>query len=136
MKKAIVSIMATTGAVLVVLTIFAIIFGSKSISVHTILEVLAANTVIIFGLLFTRKFESSYAILAYFIDISFILAVLITFGVIFDWFSSIPVWVLVIIGILVYIFDLFTNLVRMRNEIKEMDELLQKRKEKNNDIVT
>ena len=128
--------MATTGAALVALTIFAVIIGGKSIYAHTIFEILGANIVIHLGLLLIRKFESSYAILAYFLDISYIITVLVVFGIIFDWYSSVPVWVLVIIGVAIYIFGLFTRMVRIWNDIKKMDELLQKRKEKNTDIVT
>jgi ABC-type multidrug transport system permease subunit len=92
--------------------------------------------VIHFGLFLIRKFESSYAVLAYFLDISCLIAVLVVFGVIFNWYSSVPVWVLVIVGVMIYLFGLFTNMVRIRNDIKEMDELLQKRKGKNTDIAT
>jgi hypothetical protein len=136
MKKTIVNTMATTGAALVALAVFAVIIGGKSIYAHTIFEILGANIVIHLGLLLTRKFESSYAILAYFLDISYIITVLVVFGIIFDWYSSVPVWVLVVIGVAIYIFGLFTRMVRLWNDIKKMDELLQKRKEKNTDIVT
>jgi hypothetical protein len=136
MKKTVVNTVATTGAALVALTIFALIIGGTSIYVHTILEILAANVVIHFGLFLIRKFESSYAVLAYFFDISYLIAVLVVFGVIFDWYSSVPVWVLVIVGLVIYLFGLFTNMVRIRNDIKEMDELLQKRKGKKGNIVT
>jgi hypothetical protein len=131
MKKAVINTMATTGAVLVVLTIFAVIIGAKVMYLHTILEILGANIVIHFGLFLTRKFESPYAVLAYFLDISYVIAVLVIFGLIFDWYSSVPVWVLVIIGVVVYLFGLITNMGRIRNDIKEMDELIQKRKKKN-----
>jgi uncharacterized membrane protein YqhA len=136
MKKTVVNTMATTGAALVALTIFAVIIGGISIYVHTILEILAANIVIHFGLFLIRKFESSYAALAYFFDISYLIADLVVFGVIFDSYSSVPVWVLIIVGVAIYLYGLFTNMVRIRNDIKEMDELLQKRKGKNTDIVT
>jgi hypothetical protein len=136
MKKTVVNTMATAGAALAALAIFAVIIGGKSIYVHTILEILAANMVIHVGLFLIWKFESSYAVLAYFLDISYLIAVLVVFGVIFDWYSSVPVWVLVIIGLAIYLFGLCTNMVRIRKDLKEMDELLQRRKGKNAGNVT
>jgi len=65
------------------------------------------------------------------LDIVYITTVLIIFGTIFDWFLTMPVWYLVVMAVVVYAFTVFTNIIRNRKDVKELNELLQKRKKKN-----
>jgi len=136
MKKTVVNIMATTGSALILLALFVVIFGSKVMYLNTLFEILGANIVIHLGLLLTQKFESRYAIFEFLLDVSYVIAVLIIFGLIFDWYSSVPVWVLVIMAVVIYVFGLFVNIARTRKDAKEMDELLQKRKEKHSNTAS
>jgi len=130
MKRTIENIMTTTGSVLILLAIFTVIFGGTYIYARTFFEILGANTVIHLGLLLTRKFESRYVIFEFLLDITYTIAVLVVFGLIFDWYSSVPVWVLVIMAVVIYMFGFLIETVRTHKDAKEMDELLQKRKEK------
>jgi 4-hydroxybenzoate polyprenyltransferase len=128
-KKTIVNIITTTGAALMLLAFFFAISGGGVINVRTFFEIFGANIVIDFGILLTHKFESGYAVLEYLIDVSYIIAVLMCFGFLFGWFSSIPIWYLIIVGVAVYLFAIITNLVRNHKDAKEINDLLQKRKE-------
>lgn len=80
------------------------------------------------GLLFTHRFESSYAILEYMLDIGYMEALVIIFGAIFNWYDSTPIWVLAIMTTIIYIVVVFLNMVQIREEVKKINELLQKRK--------
>jgi len=130
-KKKIMNIMFSTCSALILSAVFAVIIGYKAIYVHTVFEIFAANIVIHLGLIFTKKFECSYAILEYVLDVSYIIAVLIAFGLSFDWFSTIPIWYLVIMAVAIYAFGIYINIVRIRKESDELNKLLQKRKNKN-----
>jgi len=130
-KRKIMDIMFTTCTALMLIAVFAVIIGYKEIYVNTLFEIFAANIVIHLGLIITKKFESSYAILEYVLDVSYIIVVLIVFGLIFDWFSSIPVWYLVIMAIVIYAFGIFINIAKIRKESDDLNKLLQKRKNKN-----
>jgi len=135
MKKIIVNIMATTTAVTLVLIIVGIItFGAEAIhgfiGARDFLQILLANTVIHVGLIFTRKFESRYAVLEYLLDVSYIIIVILVFGLIFEWYPDSP-WLLAVVAVAVYILGLSTGIVRVKKEINDINELLQKRKEKN-----
>ena len=134
-KKTIINIMVTTCAAIMLLAVFAVIVDGKSILVHTHFEISGACIVLHLGLLITRKFESSYAVLEFLLDLSYIIAVLVVFGLIFDWYSSIPVWYHVIMAAAIYAFGIFINIVRTKKDADELNDLLQKRKLKNN-IVT
>jgi hypothetical protein len=130
MKKTAVNIMATTGSALILLAFFVVIFGDTFIYARTFFEIFGANIVIHLGLLLTRKFESRYVFLEFLLDVSYIIVVLVVFGFIFNWYTSVPVWILVIMAVVIYIFGLVVDIARSRKDAKEMDELLQKGRKK------
>jgi len=76
------------------------------------------------------KFEIRNLILEYLVDISYIIAVLIVFGLIFDWYSAIPVWLIVAMAVVIYIFAMIFTVTKIKNDAKELNQLLQKRQEK------
>jgi len=127
-KKTAVNILVTTGAAVVLLSVFGVSVGYKYLFHRTILEILGANVIINLGHLLIRKFESPYIILEYLLDIIYITVVLITFGIIFGWFLTMPVWYLIVMAVVVYAFTVFANIIRNRKDVKELNELLQKRK--------
>lgn len=143
-KKTIINIMVTTCAVLLLLPLWIIIqYINKpdtyilynlfeiqfKFAINTY-QILLANIVIHLGLLLTRKFESTYAVFEYLLDISYIILVLIVFGILFKWIYSTPIWVLAIMGVVVYIFNILLNFIRIKKDAKDLNSLLQKRKEK------
>jgi hypothetical protein len=131
MRKTVINIMFTTGAALVILAAFFIIFGLESITVPTVFQIFGANIVINFGLLLMRKFECRFVVVEYLLDISYIIAVLVISGAVFDWYASIKVWVLVIMAVVIYIFTIIITMNKLRKDTDEINELLKKRKEKN-----
>ncbi len=130
MRKIVVNTMFTTGAAFVILAVFFMIFDLKFILVPTVFQIFTANIVINAGLFLISKFESRYAIVEYFLDISYIIAVLVVFGAIFDWYSAVPVWVLIVMAIVIYLFAIIISMNKLRNDTKKINELLQKRREK------
>ena len=129
-KRIITYIFASTGAVLFLLTVFVMFKENKYINANTILEIIAANTVISTGLFFTHKIEFRYAIFEFLLDIGFMLTVIILFGTLFNWYSRISVWVPLVIVFMVYILFYLLDIIRVRRDIKEINKLLQMRKEK------
>jgi cadmium resistance protein CadD (predicted permease) len=137
-KQIVVNILAVTCLVLLLLVLTAIIIdgvsvgsiGERNIQVSVFLQIFAVNTLICVGLHFTHKLETKYAILEFLIDTSFTIIVLLVFSAIFGWFST-REWIIVVMGIMAYLFGLLTNIFRTRQDAKEINELLQKRKEKN-----
>jgi hypothetical protein len=122
--------MITTGASLVILTVFLIIFAKDNIDNYTVLQIFAANIVINIGVVLMQKFESRYVILEYILDVSYIIAVLVIFGVVFNWYSSVPVWLLAAMAVAIYIFMLILTAFKIKKDTKKINELLEKRKAK------
>ena len=126
-------IMFVTGAAVVILALFSLLFKVEINFVPTVFQILAANTLIILGLFIRMKFEIRSIILEYLIDISYIIAVLVVFGLIFDWYSAIPIWLLVVMAVVIYIFATIITVTMMKNDAKELNKLLQKHQEKQAD---
>jgi hypothetical protein len=129
-KKIINDIMFVTGSALVILALFSLLFNVEIGFVPTIFEILAANVVIILGLFLLEKFELRNIIMEYLVDISYIIAVLVVFGLIFNWYSAIPVWLLIVMAVGIYIFAMIFTVTKIRKDAKELNKLLQKHREK------
>ena len=136
LKKTVSNIMFTTGASLVILAVFLKIIDSDINYVRTVLEIFGANIVINFGIFLIHKFEIRYVILEYLLDISSIIIVLVVSGAIFNWYSAIPVWLLIVMAVVIYLFVIITSITKIRKDTKEINELLQKRKEKKTDTAS
>jgi hypothetical protein len=125
--------MFVTGASLVILAVFSLLFKVEISFVPTIFEIFAANIVIILGLFLRMKFEIRNLILEYLVDISYIIAVLIVFGLIFNWYSAIPVWLLVVMAVVIYIFAMIFTVTKLKKDSDELNKLLRKHREKQTD---
>ena len=129
-KKIINDIMFVTGMALVILTVFSLLFSVEISFVPTIFEVFAANIVIILGLYLRGKFEIRNIVLEYLVDISYIVAVLVVFGLIFNWYHAVPVWLLLAMAVVIYIFAMIFTATKIKKDAEELNKLLQKRQEK------
>jgi len=136
LKKFILYIFASTGAVLFLLTIFIMFQENKFISANTILQIIGANIVIAIGLRLSQKIESRYAILEFLLDIGFMSAVIVVSGILFKWYYHVPVWVPLVIVLMVYILFYLLDIIRVRRDIKEINKLLQKLKEKEDNTAS
>jgi len=136
MKKTIINIMFTSNAVLVLFAVYALIAGIEHIYVRAILEILGANIAIHLGFFFIGKFENRYVFLEYLLDILYILLVLGIFAFFFNWYAYVPIWLFFIMTIAIYIFCVVLNIAKNRKTAKKMNELLQKRKERNDNFVS
>lgn len=128
MKKIIVNIMTTTGITLIILALIAALHGAKFLFVNSVFQSFGANAVIHLGFILTNRYESKYPILESILDITYAAAVIIISGIIFNWYSSTPVWVVILMTVLIYIAGCLVNLFRIREDAKEINELLYKRK--------
>jgi hypothetical protein len=126
-KKIINNIMFVTGAALVILSVFSLFFKVEIPFVPYIFEIFTANIIINLGLYLRWKFEIRNLILEYLVDISFIIAVLVVFGLIFDWYSAIPIWLLVVMAVVIYIFATIFTVTKIRKDADELNKLLQTR---------
>jgi len=128
-RKIINDIMFVTGTALVILAMFSLLFSIEISFVPTIFEVFVANIVIILGLFLREKFEIRNIILEYLVNISYIVAVLVVFGLIFDWYRAVPVWLPIAMAVVIYIFSMIFTAAKLKRDAEELNKLLQKRQE-------
>jgi len=129
-KKLVNNTMFSTGASLVISAVFLLPFGDQVAYGPVVLQIFAANVVINIGLFIIWKFEIRYMILEYLIDVSYIIAVLVVFGLLFDWYSTVPVWFLAAMAVVIYTLAVIITVNKSKKDTDEINELLQKRKEK------
>jgi len=129
-KRTVNYIMFTTGVALVILAAISVLFGVEINYAQAILEIFAANIVINIGLAMIWKLEIRYMILEYLIDVGYTIVVLVVFGVVFDWYSAVPVWLLAAMAVVIYTLAQIINITKSRKVTDEINELLQKRREK------
>jgi len=127
MKKYIVNIFATTGISLLLLAAVALASRAKCIYIQTLFQVFAANAIAHFGLFITSRLELKYAAVKALLDIALITFMLLMFGMIFNWFTSTPIWLLAIMGFVMYAISAILNLFRMKHEAQEINALIKKR---------
>ena len=136
LKRMILYVFASTGAVLFFLAVFIMLKGNKLINAVTVLEVFGANIVITIGLFLTHKIELRFAIFEYLLDIIFMTTVIVVSGVLFGWYSHIPVWVPPAIVVIIYILFNLLDIVRVNKDINDINKLLKKLEEKEANITS
>jgi len=131
LRRTILNITSTTGVTLIILAIIGTLSGAKFLLINSVFQSLVANIVIHLGYILTRKLESEYVILEAALDIGYTVIVLIILGFIFHWFTSTPIWMLVIMSIVIYIVGLLLSIFRIREEIDTINRLLKRRNKSN-----
>ncbi len=124
MKKISVNILCSTAITLILLALLGTFFGAQFLLIKSVYQSFLVNIIVHIGLFFTHKFESSYAILEWTLDLGYAIAVVIIFGAIFSWYSCVPIGILVVMTIVIYFAAIFLSTVQMRQEIKEINALL------------
>jgi len=136
-KKLITNIVATTGLAVILLSIIVrlLLPGYDLFFSYAVFQVFIANIVIHLGLLLTRKFESKYMAIEVILDTAYITMVLIACGLIFDWFGITPIFVLVVMAVIMNFAAFLLNVTRIRDDVNNINKLLQKRNEKLNSSI-
>lgn len=129
MKRKLKFCFATTGVSLTLLSIVATLYGGHFLCLSTVYEVLLANSLIHLGLTLLEKFESIYFLIEILLEVGYILLVLISLGLLFNWYSSIPLWVLILIGIATYLVGCFIDVFKLNNNLSFINKQLAKNKQ-------
>lgn len=130
MKRQCVNIFATTGLSIIAISIVALMYKAEFLCISTVFEVLVVNVFIHFSLFMANKINYKYWFTELMAGNFMVISVLFFFGFLLNWFSYVPIWILVIMGIAVYFLSLFLNLFRIQQEAKEINDLLRKRDSK------
>ncbi len=127
MKKFLMNSLTTTALTLLFLSVFAFAYHVQCIFVITVFQAFFANIVIHIGLYLVNKIESRFFLMEHLWEVGYILVVLICCGFLFNWYSSTPLWLVILMGVIIYAISCFINIVKIRDDISEINQELQKR---------
>ncbi len=127
MKKMISNILATTGIVLLVLSVVALCYGGTVIFINTVFQILVVNTVVYLGLYLLELIEFRYPILETGVKLLYILGIVLLTGWLLGWYEFVSVVVLGIMTVIVMIVCVCLDTLNLRTEVKEINELLEER---------
>lgn len=129
MKKIIRNCLATTGLALLLLSIVAVLYQGQFLCIDTVFQVFGVSILIHLGLALLERFESRYCIVEILAEIGMELIILVTAGFLFQWYNSVPMWVLLLIGVAVYVIGCMVDMFRIQSDINVInDYLFQKNK--------
>ena len=126
MKSKIQNIFAITGIALVLLSVIAQFYGGRFLCIETVYQVLGVCTAIQLVLMLLRKFESPYFIVEILLEIGAVLVLILVSGAVFHWYDSLPAWVLIIMGVAVYLTGCAIDIFQIQNEVKMINHYLKK----------
>ncbi|MCI8668511.1 MAG: DUF3021 family protein [Lachnospiraceae bacterium] len=125
MKRGFINIFATTGLSLILLSIIATFYTAEFLFVKTVFQVFLLNVVVHLVLLLMYKIEIKYLVVEIALEIILTVAISLLFGAIFDWYTSTPLFVLVVMSITIYMISIILNILHMKQEADEINELIQ-----------
>jgi len=132
MKKLIINCLATTALTLLTLAVIASLYNARFLFVASVFQAFFANAVIHAGLVLVRKFDSKFFFVELLAEIGYTLAILILCGVVFDWYSSTPLWIVIVMGIMIYLTACILGVIKIKSDISYINNELKKRIESNN----
>lgn len=125
MKKILTNIFATTGFSLILLAVIAVFFGVQWLLLITFFQVLLANVLIHLSLFIRQKWELQSVFLAAVTDIVIINGIVFLLSAVFSW--NVGNWVLLLIGLMVYLISCLLDLFYLNQEAHEINLLIRRR---------
>ena len=125
MKKILTNIFATTGFSLILLAVIAVFFGVQWLLLITLFQVLLANVLIHLSLFIRQKWELQSVFLAAVTDVVIINGIVFLLSAVFSW--NVGNWVLLLIGLMVYLISCLLDLFYLNQEAHEINLLIRRR---------
>jgi hypothetical protein len=125
MKILIKNILATTGLTLITLAIIGTFYRAEMLLISSVYQSLLVNILIHLGLLIVQKMESTYYFVEILWQVVYVLLVLIPSGYLFGWYCATPLWIVVIMGIVIYGFSCFMNIFRTNSDVAFINNQLK-----------
>ena len=124
MKRTILNIMATTGIALVVLSFIAMYYGGSLICVNIVFQVLGLNIIIYAGIHILNRFEYRYPILETGLKLVYIFVLVLISGCIFEWYSSISVFTLGVMTVIIFVVCVCLDMFTLLDEVRTINKMI------------
>lgn len=127
MRKAVTNFFATTGISLILLSLFALYFQAHWLLLVTIFQVFLVNILIHLALLTRQKGEFQQELVGSLLDLVIIEGIIYSLSFPFHWNASL--WVLLSIGLIIYLISRLLDLFYLGQEAQEINSLIKKRRQ-------
>ncbi|MCB4976515.1 hypothetical protein LGW63_02290 [Streptococcus mutans] len=127
MRKAVTNLFATTGISLILLSLFALYFQAHWLLLVTIFQVFLVNILIHLALLTRQKWEFQQELVGSLLDLVIIEGIIYSLSFPFHWNASL--WVLLSIGLIIYLISRLLDLFYLGQEAQEINSLIKKRRQ-------
>ena len=127
MRKAVTNFFATTGISLILLSLFALYFQAHWLLLVTIFQVFLVNILIHLALLTRQKWEFQQELVGSLLDLVIIEGIIYSLSFPFHWNASL--WVLLSIGLIIYLISRLLDLFYLGQEAQEIYSLIKKRRQ-------
>jgi fatty acid desaturase len=129
MRNFVRDVFSTTGITIAILVVIGTLLGGVQLFFSTVYQSLIVNIVLHTGMIFMNKIEIKYSLAESALKIGFIFLIIIPAGILFNWYATMPLWAVMVTGLLVYFFSCFVYIIRMNNDIKFINKRLAERKD-------
>ncbi|WP_019319878.1 hypothetical protein [Streptococcus mutans] len=126
MRKVVTNFFATTGISLILLSLFALYFQAHWLLLVTIFQVFLVNILIHLALLTRQKWEFQQELVGSLLDLVIIEGIIYSLSFPFHWNASL--WVLLSIGLIIYLISCLLDLFYLGQEAQEINSLIKKRR--------
>ena len=127
MRKAVTNFFATTGISLILLSLFALYFQAHWLLLVTIFQLFLVNILIHLVLLTRQKWEFQQELVGSLLDLVIIEGIIYSLSFPFHWNASL--WVLLSIGLIIYLISRLLDLFYLGQEAQEINSLIKKRRQ-------
>ncbi|MCB5013340.1 hypothetical protein LGW73_01405 [Streptococcus mutans] len=127
MRKAVTNFFATTGISLILLSLFALYFQAHWLLLVTIFQVFLVNILIHLALLTRQKWEFQQELVGSLLDLVIIEGIIYSLSFPFHWNASL--WVLLSIGLIIYLISRLLDLFYLGQEAQEINSLIKNRRQ-------
>ncbi|EMB87780.1 hypothetical protein SMU57_08916 [Streptococcus mutans NMT4863] len=127
MRKAVTNFFATTGISLILLSLFALYFQAHRLLLVTIFQVFLVNILIHLALLTRQKREFQQELVGSLLDLVIIEGIIYSLSFPFHWNANL--WVLLSIGLIIYLISRLLDLFYLGQEAQEINSLIKKRRQ-------
>lgn len=124
MKRAVLNVFAMTGITLVVLSAVALCYNASFLCLETVFQALGLNVVIYIGITLLNTIEFRFYLLETGLKLVYSIALVLITGKIFGWYSSLSAPVLGCMAFVILILCGYLDMLSLKNEIKEINDLI------------
>lgn len=126
MKNEIKNILIISFIITLLLSTIAKLYGGCAIFIETIFEIFFCSALLNIAHLLINKWECPYAVIEIMAQMVAFTAIVLILGILFNWYSSLPLHVLAIMILIVYFTGSIIGVFRINSDIKKINSLLNK----------